>query len=154
MKTSRNCLTLVVLSMIYLLGIAPLVRADISIVPSRDVIELGKALRIPGGCTITNITFSGADGSAGTFMDGPFGIGNGVILSSGGVVDALPPNDEGGTSTAFNTPGDPDLDVLLAQEFPEGSFTTNDAAALTLTFDADSANCLSFELVFGSEEYP
>ncbi|CAG7559450.1 unnamed protein product [Fusarium equiseti] len=45
------------------------------------------------GITILSASFSGAAVSSGTFVDGPFGIGSGGILTSGAAVGALPNGD-------------------------------------------------------------
>ena len=110
--------------------------------------ELAETL-VGGGLTISNVKYTGANQAAGTFAGGVsegLDIESGVVLSSGTVADANGPNTSEATSTAFNLPGDTDLDGL------NPGFKTHDATVLEFDFDATGGN-LSFTYVFGSEEY-
>lgn len=115
--------------------------------------QLAQSL-VGAGVTISNVTYTGDDHAAGEFsgMDA-LGISSGVALSSGAVAteddytsSVVGPNDSDGTSGEFGTPGDPDLNALIAPD------TTNDAAVLEFDF-VPTTNQLSFDYVFGSEEY-
>ena len=99
------------------------------------------------GVQVTNVTYTGANVAAGNFTGGQntIGFGTGVILSTGlaaGVVGTA------GTlaSTTNGTPGDADLAAIAGNP----SF---DAAVLEFDF-VPEGGLLSFQYVFGSEEYP
>jgi hypothetical protein len=125
------------------------------------------------GVTISNVTHTGAPRAAGTFGggDGIVGFGGGVVLGSGKVqtdpADATcsrgveGPNQcyedtgSGGgpggvsNSTAFGTPGDPELSAL-SQAF--GGAETFDASILEFDFVPDGTQ-VTFNYVFSSDEY-
>lgn len=61
----------------------------ISITTSNDPTTLAEAIFNGLGVTVVGATYQGAAGAAGTFTDGPFGIGNGGILTTGTAVGAL-----------------------------------------------------------------
>ncbi len=100
---------------------------------------------------VSNVTLTCDQLAYGTFnVSGlsEFGLQNGIVLSSGEAVDASGPNSATGTGTDLGQPGDISLDSILT-----GTFQTQDACALE--FDVYAAtNVLSFNYVFGSEEYP
>lgn len=73
------------------------------------------------------------------------GLSSGVILSTGDINDAVGPNVNGGTSTAYNLPGDPDLAALAG-------FATQDAVVFEFEFEVQGDE-LEFNFVFLSEEY-
>jgi hypothetical protein len=99
------------------------------------------------GISVSAVTYTGADPAAGSFSggDGIIGFPEGIVLSSGSVVDVVGPNEVDDVSTIHGTPGDSDLDTLSGG-------TTNDAAILEFDFvpDGDSIN---FRYVFASDEY-
>ena len=81
------------------------------------------------------------------------GLGRGLLLTTGDVNWAPGPNDDagGGNFNANNSaPGDPDLDYLSSLGDGQES---NDACIIELDVFA-STNELTFEYIFGSEEYP
>ena len=135
-------------------GVALLVpaaaEAQFTIVPTNDATVLADALLGgTGAVTITSSTYSGAATASGTYTDGPMGIANGVILTSGSALAALPPDNSGSTGTVNGEPGDPLCGQLTA---PYNSF---DRARLDIVFDlAAGYDGISFQLIFGSEEYP
>jgi hypothetical protein len=103
------------------------------------------------GVQVSNVTYTGANVAAGTFTGGQntIGFGTGVILSSGlaaGVVAAAGTN----ASTANGTPGDADLTAIVSNPTPTQTF---DAAVLEFDF-VPEGELLTFQYVFGSEEYP
>jgi len=101
------------------------------------------------GVTVTGASFTGDASQGGMFADpaGSVGISEGVVLSSGEVVEVVGPNNSGGnTSGSFFGPGDADLDALVAPR------TTNDAAVLSVTFIPTGPD-LEINYVFASEEY-
>ncbi|MFN2239417.1 MAG: choice-of-anchor L domain-containing protein [Thermoanaerobaculia bacterium] len=110
--------------------------------------QLGELLAGPG-IQITNVTINGSPAAAGTFTGGlaaGLGIEDGVILSSGAIENIIGPNDSPGKTSSLSTPGDPDLNALVAP------LTTNDAMVLEFDFVAESSN-FAIRYVFGSEEY-
>lgn len=103
------------------------------------------------GVTISNISYSGADGASGTFTDGlssGIGIESGIIMSSGSAAGAAGPNDSTGETTANGLPGYAPLDALAGA-------STFDATVLSFDFEFDGGvgGDLFFNMVFGSEEY-
>jgi hypothetical protein len=104
-------------------------------------------LSASSGITITNATYTGANGASGTFSGGTgiIGIANGVLLTSGSVNNVVGPNNDSGASTDNSLPGDADLTTLAGT-------ATFDASVLTITF-VPTGNQVQFSYVFGSEEY-
>ena len=127
------------------------ISSQFMITRTSDTNVLQDALLVPNsGINITSITFTGSDSAAGTFIAAPLGIDDGIILASGDVVNALPPDASISTSTDFGLPGDALCDSIVGP-----SSLSFDAARVTITFDADdSTNSISFQFIFGSEEYP
>lgn len=80
-----------------------------------------------------------------TFQGEGLDVNSGVILSSGNIFDAVGPNYNGGTSTAFGGPGNPLLSQLAGGQ-------TNDAVVLEFQFDVQSDE-IEFNFIFFSEEY-
>jgi hypothetical protein len=110
--------------------------------------DLGNLLA-GAGIQISNVKFTGSTSAAGSFAGGTaagLGIESGVILSSGALENVIGPNDETGASTSLGTPGDGDLNSLIAPN------TTNDATILEFDFIAESSN-FAIQYIFGSEEY-
>ncbi|MBD2295367.1 choice-of-anchor L domain-containing protein [Anabaena sphaerica FACHB-251] len=86
------------------------------------------------------VTTTGNANAFGLFNNDPFGLGSGVVLSTGNVVDVIGPNDTSSKTTSYGTPGD-----------TPGSF---DLAQLDISFFADNTvSNVFFEYVFGSEEF-
>lgn len=94
----------------------------------------------------------------GLFSNDPFGLGSGIVLSTGKVVNLPGPNTEdGGTVPNLDAP-EQDLSTDFA---PQGPFDETgyagfegDSITLELSFDADSTvDKVFFEYVFGSEEF-
>ncbi len=97
---------------------------------------------------LSNFTFSttGNEKAFGLFSDDPFNLGQGVVLSTGKVVNLPGINtiSQGGSnlSTMFGAPGSPDI------------IGSQDLAQIDIEFDADrTVNKLFFQYVFGSEEF-
>ena len=110
--------------------------------------DLAQALVGPG-VTVSNVTFSGTNASAGLFSGGltaGIGLGSGVVLSSGSAAAAVGPNSDDSFSTTLNTAGDASLDGLVPGR------STYDATVLE--FDVTvSTPVLTVQYVFASEEY-
>jgi gliding motility-associated-like protein len=102
--------------------------------------------------TVTNINC--ANNAYGTFDfasdNNDLGLKKGLLLTSGRATNAIGPNNStGGFQYENFTPGDPDLDTLsndVLQESGDACIVEMDVFAAT--------DELSFEYVFGSEEYP
>lgn len=108
------------------------------------------------GVSVSNITYTGLPSQRGYFNGTASNIGlpEGVILSSGNVVDCMPPSQP--SLGQFSTPGDNDL-LTVAQSVtsnPSASLinTTQDAAILEFDF-VPIGDSVSFSFVFASEEY-
>src|SRR5437762_1488037 len=99
------------------------------------------------GVTVNTVTYAGTTKSSGKFQGGLTIIGfeDGVILSSGWATDVIGPNSNDGTSRTLGTGGDPDLTAL-------SGFQTFDKTVLEFNIVPQS-NTLTFDYVFGSEEY-
>ena len=112
------------------------------------------------GIVITGALFTGgaqsSTGYSASFYDGSLtelGIGSGILLTSG---SSTPPteNTSSGYGQGLGLPGDGDFDSIIEPVFPaQGS---NDATFLELTFTVTDPDIesISFDLLFGSEEYP
>ena len=110
---------------------------------------INRLLKAGSGLTIKSVTFTGSDSAAGLYQGAPFGITDGIILATGDVLNALPPNDGVSVGNSFNRDGCPECDSIIP------GYTSYDAAILSIVFDAcDSCQSLSFDFIFGSEEYP
>lgn len=82
------------------------------------------------------------------------GLEKGLLLTTGDLNWAIGPNNNGGGGNANannNAPGDPDLDYLSIT-FGDGSLS-RDACIIELDVTAFT-NEITFEYIFGSEEYP
>ncbi len=99
------------------------------------------------GVEITNFDLNCAEGAYGTFIGtySNLGVEDGIILTSGQVDNCVGPNDSGSLGTSNGFPGDPDLTAATGTE-------SNDACIFEFDFVPFSEN-LSFQYVFGSEEY-
>ena len=102
------------------------------------------------GVAISNVKYRGALRAAGMFTSSSnvLGFTNGIVLSSGSARNVAGSNCEDGMSVDNGQPGDPDLNTIVG----EGN-TTNDAAVLEFDF-VPTSSTISFQYVFGSEEYP
>lgn len=114
--------------------------------PSLEPADLAEQLA-GVGVTVSNVSFTGDERAAGTFVgaEAVIGFDDGVILSSGQAVDVEGPNESGSTTTNLGQPGDVDLTALAG-------FQTYDATILEFDFVPDG-DTVFFEYVFGSEEY-
>ena len=117
-------------------------QTDPTVTPTTLAQELGGV-----GVTINTVTYAGTIKSSGKFQGGAtiIGFAEGVILSSGWATDVIGPNTNDGTSRTLGTGGDPDLTAL-------SGFQTFDRTVLEFNIVPQS-NTLTFDYVFGSEEY-
>lgn len=103
------------------------------------------------GITVSNVSYTGADGASGTFTGGNssgLGIDKGIVLSSGQANLAQGTNNETGASANTGTAGYAPLTTLAGA-------STFDATVLGFDFEFDGGlgGDLFFNFVFGSEEY-
>ena len=121
----------------------------LTVTTTNDANTLATALSSSPAITITSATFSGGTTAAGTYTNGPLGIGNGIVLSSGKSAAAVDPDDNPDTSFAHRKAGSALCDQIM------GASSSWDAAILTVTFDlAAGYDGISVMSIFGSEEYP
>ncbi|MGE4079636.1 MAG: choice-of-anchor L domain-containing protein [Reyranella sp.] len=125
-----------------------------------DVTKISAALLASSsGITISNVVLNASGADAVNFYDGSLaalGIGAGLLLTSGTIPGTFNTagwfgQDNSGTSGFAN--GDPNIDAVVNTVFQTQSYD-----ATTLSFDfavADpTATSISFDLVFGSDEFP
>jgi len=110
----------------------------------------------PENVEITNVSFSGDRRSGGAFEIGPqfpligqLKVANGAILGTGQINDIQGPNSRSNNTTATSGGSDSDLEALPTIDNP-----TNDRAVLEFDLDVPKqVTAVSFEYIFGSEEY-
>jgi len=109
--------------------------------------DLVNALLGPG-VTFSNAVFTGSGIAGGTFTGGASSIGfdSGIALGTGNIVYTNGPNLQTAISVSNNRAGDGDLSNLAG-------VTTYDAAVLEFDF-VPQASQITFDFVFGSDEYP
>lgn len=101
------------------------------------------------GVTVSNATITGDPGAIGVFTSGPnnpgLGIASGVVMASGDIAD-IPAGNGTFASSVLGSGAEPYLAALAG---------TNSNDAIILQFDfVPNADFVSFNYVFGSEEYP
>ena len=134
------------------LAVSPAANAQLEVQGGLTAEEVA-AILVGSGVSVSNVTIDCPTDAFGTF-NGEFttlGITEGIMLTSGSINNAVGPNNASGASTSNGTDGDNDLNELIA----EGStFATTTQDACILEFDfVPLADTLSFNYVFGSEEY-
>ena len=150
--------------------IASPARAQLSITPTNNAQTLVNNL-VGDGITIQNATYSGGQvvppfwggptgEAAGTFKHGPQGIRDGVLITNGDALLALPPNyapDSSGVlapemSLSF---GGAERDDLCQRVIGEDGYDIFDPVRLTIDFTVKPGfDGLQIDYLFGSEEYP
>jgi gliding motility-associated-like protein len=103
---------------------------------------------------VTFDTLICADGASGLFFNGDqtdLGLNKGIILTTGNALLSLGPNNQTSAGIGNGRPGDSDLDILST--LSGNSSLSFDACILELDVYANT-NEISFEYIFGSEEYP
>jgi hypothetical protein len=140
-------------------GAAPLLlsqgaaKAALSVSASTVAADMATALLGPGAKIVPgSATYIGAANASGffsgdtTIFGQAAGVG-GVLLTSGSVNNALPPNNSGSATQNNGAPGSAYLNTLI-------SGTTLDASTLTFKVTLDPGTTgLEWTYVFGSEEY-
>lgn len=119
--------------------------------------QLIQNVLIGGGVTVSNITFQGnANMQTGSFSGFNFGITDGMVLSTGDVMD-IPSNAGTNASTQIqpnlSVPFDADILQLLQSNPNSANALANDGAIIEFDF-IPLGNLISFDYVFASEEYP
>ncbi|MGH7443130.1 MAG: choice-of-anchor L domain-containing protein [bacterium] len=105
-------------------------------------------LLVGSGVTISDVTYVGATGAAGTFTGGA-GIldsNSGVVLSTGAAIGIIGPDAED-SSVCWGLPGDSDLQTTFSLA------ATYDASDLEFDF-VPTTNLIGFSYVFGTDEFP
>ncbi len=125
----------------------PLAKISCSANPSGEY--LIEDVFIGGGCfDITNVQTIGSPEGRGTFTDGgsTVNMNNGIVLTSGQVGIANGPNNSNSAGANVGGPNsDPDLDILTGGNL-------FDVQGIEFDF-RPTINSISFQYVFGSEEY-
>lgn len=134
------------LTLLALLLTGEALASSISVTPSTDATALANNLA-GAGITINSATLTGGANQQGFFTGGtgnlPFA--SGILLTSGSVQNAVGPNSSPSATAALGTAGDAQLTALAGA-------ATHDANVLHIEFTPTS-NVISFQFVFGSEEY-
>ncbi|KAI9783339.1 MAG: hypothetical protein M1839_003873 [Geoglossum umbratile] len=116
----------------------------VNITPTGDATVLANALLGPG-ITLVSADFNGDASGSGTYTDGPLGIPNSIVLTSGDPLHPYAPSSEG---TKQNVPGFGRCDALSGG-------ASGDAAVLTLKVNLEQGYPGFFsQFVFASDEYP
>lgn len=133
----------------------------ITVTPGGTPANLIAALTNAGsGLTVNSLTISGngtgAGASWGTYtnVSGTYGIGSGIIISTGKASDyGDGPNSVPDNSTNFGTPATISQSGLLAPI--GGAGTYHDVTEIDVNFNLDATHdTVFFNVVFGSEEFP
>jgi len=115
--------------------------APFTITPTTNTTTLiNQLLGTTTGLSGISVSLSGDPTAFGTYASDPFGLADGIVLSSGRVADIV------GVNTRY-TGG---LD--LSTDF--GGDNAPDVTQMDISFVADGTSSLFFNYVFGSEEFP
>lgn len=120
----------------------------ISDLSSQSIQNLAQRLVGPG-ISISNVSgCTGLQRACGSFSGGTgiIGFEDGVVLSTGDIRSIVGPNLYSNAGVANGTPGDAALNTIVSPRL------TKDAAVLQFNF-VPTTNIISFQYVFGSEEY-
>ena len=126
----------------------------LNITPTNDPQALVAGLGAQGINVISVSISPGADFDlgppTGLYSAAPLGLPNGILLTSGAAINALPPNTSASTSSSY--PGPDLVDPLCAGL---AGTTIHDSVSMTIQFTlGPGADGIAFDWVFGSEEYP
>ncbi|KAG0136695.1 hypothetical protein HOY82DRAFT_598947 [Tuber indicum] len=125
--------------------------SGLSITPTGNADTLAKAiLGSSPGIKLVSASYSGSPDSSGTYTDGPQGIRNAAVLTSGDAVDTIiAAGSSEDISKAKGTAGSTLCSALA------GGASSYDAAVLTMNVELLSGFTGFFtEFIFASEEYP
>ena len=121
----------------------------LDIVPTSDADVLAASIIKGSGVSVVTASYTGADGACGTYIDGPLGMPDGIVMTSGAALNALPPNSAAGTSTQNGAGSDALCSQLTAP------FGSQDAARLDIVIELEPGyDGIDLQYMFGSEEYP
>jgi hypothetical protein len=138
----------------------------LSITPTTNGTALGAALGGGGGLTIVSVIITNGNekkqfGIYTGFTSGPVTIGDGIVLSTGKVMETTAAsNSNNGVQSADTTPNtDTGANGTTAFDFYGrdhiDNFTSSfDVAALTVNFTLSVASQVGFDFIFGSVEFP
>ena len=150
-RSSRRALSLIVTALIVGVAATAWADPDTQIEATNDIDLLTQALvGDSDGLTIDSVEYVGHPSAVGTFVDGPYDLSQGIVISSGEVEGmGFDPDENTFLSTDFETPGDSICDQLTDPA------TSQDAARLTVEFSiSDDADGIRFDHAVGTEEYP
>lgn len=121
----------------------------LSVTPSNDPTALANAL-LGDGITLVSATYSGAIDSSGLYKNGPLGIRDSIVLTTGDAVGVVPgPSTAGELNVGKATPGHAMCKSL------NGGITTYDASVLSMNVILGPGfTGFSSEFIFTTEEYP
>jgi cysteine-rich repeat protein len=121
----------------------------LDIVPTSDADVLAASIVKGAGVSVVSASYTGADGACGTYIDGPLGMPDGIVMTSGAALNALPPNSDAATSTV----NDGGTDALCSQL--TAPYAANDVARLDVVIELEPGyDGIDLQYLFGSEEYP
>jgi len=124
--------------------------SGLAVTPTGNADTLAKAiLGSSPGIKLVSASYAGSPDSAGTYTDGPQGIRNAAVLTSGDAVDTVGSGTNVDISKSKGTAGSALCSSLA------GGATSYDAAVLTMNVELLSGFTGFFtEFIFASEEYP
>lgn len=148
----------VLIGLAAILGAAP--ARSLMVTPTMNPVDLAAALNA-SGLTINSVSIvNGAEGQFGTYTEfevSPITIHDGIVLSSGLVsgtpAPADPILDYPQPSNDMATSGTPEFDAYGPGHI-ENFGSSNDVAALLVSFTLDDPGQIQFDFIFGSVEYP
>jgi hypothetical protein len=140
----------------------PQMASAIAVTPDGPAAALIAALTAPGtGLTITSLSISGHSVAGapifswGTYTNasGTYGIGSGIMISSGSVADyGDGPNTSGSNTTSYGVAATAAQDAIL--DDISGDKDYFDVTEIDVTFDLDAAHdTVFFNVIFGSDEF-
>jgi gliding motility-associated-like protein len=146
-KQPRLYQTILRSSLFAILLSAGALKAQLSVTPVNNGNTLAQNL-VGSGVLISNVTLSCANNAAGTFTanNTNLGLTGGILLTTGWASVAVGPNNSGSAGVCNGGGSDPVLTQLAG-------ISTFDACRLEFDF-VPTSNNVSFQYVFGSEEYP
>jgi outer membrane protein OmpA-like peptidoglycan-associated protein len=122
--------------------------SQIRVDTSLSVHQLVKEVLLGDGVAVQNVRYNGPRHAIAHFRDSTkiLSVGNGLLLTSGNAFTSLGPNQQAGASWGSRGGGYAKLDAIAGGD-------THDAAVLEFDF-VTSAEILTFNFIFASEEYP
>ena len=137
-------------SILLLVCLSHQTKAQLTVSSAPTITQLVQNILLGSGVSASNITFTGTTTARGSFTCAGacnVGIGNGVMITSGGIANAIGPNNATGQGTDNSAGADTDLNGL----HPTG---TNPQDAAVIEFDFMVAtDSVRFRYVWASEEY-